>query len=148
MGKAKIGSVDDIAAKFGEVTPGRAPYYASGVENPLEDWETQTAAAMGAFKAAVSAADIGKRFAGGVRKAGTSKWKRKAIEVGVDRYGPGVMASVQDFKDGFEPYAAVIAATEMPDRKPRGDPGNYKRAEAIGTALFKKRLALIGAGGA
>ncbi|TSA40265.1 hypothetical protein D4Q85_00065 [bacterium] len=148
MGKAKIGGIDDITAKFVEVTPGRSAYYEAGVKNPLEDWEANTVAAAAAYKAAVGAADIMRRFTGGAKKAGTAKWKRKAAEVGVDRFGPGVIASEADFKEGFEPFVAVIAGTEMPERKPRGDPANYKRSEAIGTALFKKRLALIGAGGA
>ncbi len=148
MAKAKIRGIDDITAKFIEVTPGRAPFYESGVRDPLEDWEAQTVAAAAAFKAAVSAADIGKRFAGGARRAGTSKWQRKAIDVGVDRFGPGVLAAEADFKAGFDPFHSVITATEIPDRKPRGDPANYDRVKKIGEALFKKRLALIGAGGA
>jgi len=147
MAKPKIRSIDEITKKYIEVTPGRAPFYESGVTDPLEDWEVQTVAAAAVFKAAVTAPDIGKRFAGGAKRVGTAKWKRKAIEVGVDRYGPGVLAAEADFKTGFEPFVSVIAATEIPERKPRGDPANYKRVEAIGTALFKKRLALIGAGG-
>jgi len=148
MVKAKIGSIEEITKKFIEVTPGRAPYYESGIEDPKEDWETNTVLASSAYKAAVTAVDIAKRFTGGVKKAGTAKWQRKARELGVDRFGPGVIAAEGDFKTGFDPFVAVIAATEMSARKPRGDPANYKRVEEIGTALFKKRLALIGAGGA
>lgn len=145
MPKPKIRTTDEITAKYIEVTPARAPFYETGVRAPLEDWESQTVAAMGAYKGAVTAPDIGKRFSGGVRRAGTAKWQRKAIDVGIDRFGPGVIAAEADFKTGFDPFVAVIAATEIPVRKPRGDPANYKRVEAIGTALFKKRLALIGA---
>jgi len=146
MAKAKVRSTDEITKKFIEVTPGRSGYYAVGVENPLEDWEANTVSAMLAYKAAVTAGDIGKRFVGGAKRAGTAKWKRKAVDVGVDRYGPGVAASEADFRVGIEPYVAVIAATDMPDRKPRGDPENMKRVTAIATALHAKRLALIGAG--
>lgn len=148
MVKAKIGTTEEITSKFIEVTPGRSSYYESGVKDPKEDWETNAVLASGAFKAAVTAPDIAKRFTGGVKKAGTAKWQRKAIELGVDRFGPGVIASEADYKTGIDPFVAVIAATEMSARKPRGDPANYKRVEEIGTALFKKRLALIGAGGA
>ena len=146
MPKPKIGSIDEITDKFIEVTPGRAPYYESGVRAPKEDWETETVAAAKSYKAAISAPDIEKRFAGGAKKAGTGKWQRKAIEVGVGRFGPGVLAAEADFKAGFEPYVAVISAVEMSARKPRGDPANYKRSEEVGSALHKKRLALIGAG--
>jgi len=148
MAKAKIRPIDDITAKFIEVTPGRAAFYETGVKDPLEDWEGNTVLASSAYKGAVSAPDIMKRFLGGVKRAGTAKWSRKSIDVGVDRFGPGVIASEADFKAGFDPYVSVIAATDLPERKPRGDPANYKRVEAIGAALFKKRLALLGVGGA
>lgn len=146
MAKAQVRSVDIIAKKYEEVTPGRAAYYELGVSDPLEDWERNTVAAMAAYKGAVSAADIGKRFVGGAKRAGTGKWKRKSMDVGVDRYGPGVLAGVGDFSAGIEPFIAVIAATELSARKPRGDPANMKRVEQMATALHAKRLALIGAG--
>jgi len=146
MAKAKIRPVEEITKKFIEVTPGRASYYAAGVESPLRDWEANTTLAAAAFKGAVTAADIEKRFLGGVKKAGTAKWKRKATSVGVDRFGPGVIAAEEDYKSGLEPFVAVIAATELPERKPRGSPENLKRVAAIATALFKKRLALVGVG--
>ena len=148
MPKPKIGTISEITTKFIEVTPGRAPYYESGVTAPKEDWEKNTVAAGKTFKAAISAPDIEKRFTGGAKRAGTAKWQRKAKDVGVNRYGPGVLASEADFSTGFEPYVAVIAAVDMDERKPRGDPANYKRSEQVGSALHKKRLALIGAGAA
>ena len=147
MAKAKIRSAEEIADKWAEITPGRSGYYAAGVEDPLEDWETNTSLAQAAYKAAVSAADIAARFLGGVKRAGTAKWKRKAMAVGPSRFSEGVAVAKDDFRTGFAPHQAVIAATEIPDRKPRGDPANYERSKKIGTALHKKRLALIGAGG-
>ena len=147
MAKAKIRSAEEIADKWAEITPGRSAYYAAGVEDPLEDWETNTVLAQAAYKAAVMAADIGARFLGGVKRAGTAKWKRKAMAVGPSRFSEGVGVAKDDFRTGFAPFQAVIAATDIPDRKPRGDPANYERSKKIGTALNKKRLALIGAGG-
>lgn len=146
MSKPKIGTIDEITKKFIEVTPGRAAYYEAGVTTPKEDWEKNTVAASKAYKSAVSAVDIEKRFSGGAKKAGTAKWQRKAKDVGVDRFGPGVLASETDFTTGFEPYVAVIAAVDMDERQPRGTEANYKRSKQIGDALHKKRLALIGAG--
>ena len=147
MAKSKIRSAEDIAKKWAEITPGRREYYAAGIEDPLEDWETNTTLAQGAYKAAVSAIDIGARFLGGVKRAGTAKWKRKAKAVGPSRFAEGVAVAEDDFRTGFAPFQAVIAATDIPDRKPRGDPANYERSKKIGAALNKKRLALMGAGG-
>lgn len=147
MAKAKIRSSEEIAEKWAEITPGRREYYEAGIDAPLEDWETNTLLAKVAYKAGIGAVDILARFAGGVKKAGTAKWKRKAKEVGPARFAEGVGVAKDDFKTGFEPFQAVIAATELPERKMRGDPANRKRSEVIQIALNKKRLALIGAGG-
>jgi hypothetical protein len=146
MAKVKIKTMTDIADKWAEVTPGRASYYEAGVRNPLENWEDATIAAMAAYKSAVSAADIGKRHAGGVKRAGFAKWQRKSVDLGVDRFGPGVTAAKDDYHDGYAPFQAVLAGLELPARKPRGDPANQDRTKEIGAALFKKRLALVGAG--
>lgn len=146
MAKPKIRSAEEIGAKWKEVTPGRVGYYEAGIEDPLEDWETNTKLAGAGFKGAVSAPDMLARFLGGVAKAGTAKWKRKAKAVGPSRFTEGVAVAEEDFISGFAPHQAVIAATEIPERKPRGDPANWKRSEKIGVALHKKRLALIGAG--
>lgn len=147
MAKAKIRSAEDIAEKWARVTPERRSDYEAGIADPLEDWETNTVLAQAAYKAGISAVDIAARFLGGVKRAGTAKWKRKAQAVGPTRFAEGVAVAKDDFRTGFAPFQAVIAATELPERKMRGDPGNRKRSEVVQVALNKKRLALMGAGG-
>ncbi len=147
MPKAKAPAASEIAAKWAEVTPGRSGYYEAGITSPSEDWERNTVAQATAFKSAVQAGDIDKRFSGGVHRAGTAKWQRKAKDVGVGRFGTGVSAATADMAAGVEPYVSVISATELSARKPRGDPGNLDRVKQISSALHAKRLALIGAGG-
>jgi hypothetical protein len=142
MAKLLLRPLDEIAKKWAEVTPGRATYYEAGVKAPLEDWATQASAAAPVYKAAVTAPNIDKLFAGGVKRAGTAKWQRKAVEVGVPRYGPGVAAAQPDYKDGFAPYFEELGKIEVPERGPRGSDANYEIVKKIGTALFKKRLAL------
>jgi len=146
MPKPKIGTTEEIAKKFLEVTPGRSPYYEAGVTAPKADWEQNTIAAGKSYKAAVSVPDIEKRFTGGAKKAGTAKWQRKAKDVGVSRFGPGVLASGPDFIAGYSPYPSVIAAVDMAERQPRGSDANYMRSKQVGDAQHKKKLALIGAG--
>lgn len=147
MVKVKIGSPGDIANKWAEVTPGRASYYEAGAVGAGADWERATGAAAASYRAAISAADIGARFAGGVKRAGAAKYDRKVRDLGVGRFGPGVAAARGDFESGFAPFATVIGATDLPARKPRGDPANIDRVRTMASALHKKRLALIGAGG-
>jgi hypothetical protein len=142
MPKLAVKPLDKIVKKWVEVTPGRAPYYEAGVTEPLRDWAANASAAAPAYKAAVTAPNIDKLFTGGIKKAGTGKWQRKAKEVGVGRFGPGVTAAEPDYKDGFGPYADELAKTEVPARGPRGSDQNFEKVKAIGKALLAKRLAL------
>ena len=139
-------SADEVAKKWGEVTPGRSAYYEANTPIASSKWEGNTIAAKGTFKAAIQAPGIENRFAGGVRGQ-ASKFARKVTDVGVARFGPGVSAAVTDMSTGFSPFATLINTITVPDRKPRGDPANYEIVKKIGDPLHKKRLALLGAGG-
>lgn len=146
MPKPVVPTAEEVATKWKEETPRRSTYYEKETPLAADRWEAETIAAAGNFKAAVQAADIGKRFSGGVKRVGASKFKRKVVDVGVSRFGPGVEAAEEDMKTGVDPYLAVIAATEIGARKPRGDPANYDRVKKIGDALHAKRLAVLAAG--
>ena len=97
---AQIKSATEIAKKWAEVTPTRQAFYEAGGKNPLRDWEQNTAAAEEAWAAGVQEAAANKRFGAGVRKAGTAKWSRKVVEVGVPRWGAGVRAAAPDYEPG------------------------------------------------
>jgi hypothetical protein len=142
----KISSASDIAAKWAEVTPGRQKYYEANTPAAASDWERETKASAPTFQAAVTAGDIGRRFSGGVTKAGAAKFARKVTALGVSRFGPGVREAQSDMASGFDPFVATIASVSLPARGPRGDPGNLDRVRVVAAALAAKRLALIGAG--
>lgn len=144
--RLSIGSATDIAKKWVDVTPGRVAYYEAAVKNAGPSWEAGALGAGSNYKAAISAVDIAKRFIGGIKKAGAAKYQKKAETLGVERFPGGVRAAQGDFDVGFSPYRDVIDGLEVPDRKPRGDLSNYKIGEKIGDALFKKRIAMLGAG--
>jgi len=142
MPKLLVKPLEKIVKKWVEVTPARATYYEAGVKEPLKDWAANAAAAAPAYKAAVTAPNIDKLFAGGIKRAGTAKWQRKAIELGVGRYGPGVVAAEADYREGFGPYAEELTRIEVPARGPRGSDANFEKVKVIGKALLQKRLAL------
>ncbi len=141
-----IKSVSDIAAKWARVTPGRSADYEAGVRAPRASWSTQAAAAEPAFQAGVQGAIQRKAFSGGVKKAGDEKWSRKALTVGVSRFGPGVGAAQADFQGGFADFAATIGSTQIPARKAKGDPSNIDRVRILADALHKKKLAMTTGG--
>ncbi|MBA7651236.1 hypothetical protein ES703_59053 [subsurface metagenome] len=142
----KVKPAADVAKKWSEVTPGRAAYYESEATVAGADWEKGATAAAKAFKSAISAANIEALFTGGVKRAGAAKYERKVKDVGVARFGPGITAAVDDFKDNVAPFLDEIAKIVLPARAPRGSEANYARVREIGVALNKKRLALRAAG--
>ncbi|RLC34283.1 MAG: hypothetical protein DRZ76_02960 [Candidatus Nealsonbacteria bacterium] len=143
----KIKPIDQIVKKWTEVTPGRAPYYEAGIRNPREDWATRAAAAESAWASGVQDAITQGRFAKGVKRAGTEKWQRKALEVGTRRWPEGIRAAAPDYQSGFAPYHDTLARLTLPERGARGDPKNIERVRVIAQALHKKRLELLGGGG-
>lgn len=140
----EVKSVDDIARKYQAVTPGRASYYEQGISAPRKDWETETTKSEGAYAQGVNEAIADKRFSAGARKAGTGKWQKMAKEKGVSRYGPGVTAGADNYKEGIAPYIDTIRSIVLPKRGARGDPANFERARVIGKALNDKRKAMKG----
>jgi len=116
----KIKSASAIAEKWSRVTPGRAAEYRTAIEETAPgDWEGPTRASEPVWAQAVQAAAAQKLFGKGVAGAG-EKWKRKATELGANRYGPGVAAAGPDFAAGFAPYRAGSAGVTPPPKDPRG----------------------------
>jgi len=143
--RISVKSASEVAQKWADVTPGKAGYYEAEAPAAGAEWEANTVASGGTYKAAISAAGIQDRFVGGVRRAGAAKFARKVKDVGVARYGPGVAAAKADMAAGVEPYLSVLEGLEIPDRGPRGSPANYAIVQKVGDALHKKRLAVLAA---
>lgn len=137
----KIRSINEIAGKWTEVTPGRHTQYKAGVERPKESWMAQTLAAADSYVEGVQASIAAGRFPRGVTDAGDEKWKRKTLVVGVPRWPTGVRAAGPDYSKGFSPYRDVIEATTLPGRYAKGDPRNYDRVVAMGSALHAAKIA-------
>lgn len=135
-----IRSTAEIAKKWATVTPGRSAFYKAGVSAPKKDWEAMTKAAEGAYEEGVTGGIARKAFGKGVDKAGTAKWKRKSVDVGAGRWGPGVRVAEADFRSGYDPYRAKILEITLDPRFPRGDPRNYDRVKVIGDALHALKI--------
>lgn len=132
---AAIKSLTDIRDKYARVAPTRVADYTEGVRSPRRDWEQATREAEDNYAQGVQQAAAEGRFGKGVAAAGTAKWSRKTLEVGVPRWSPGIQAGLQDYETGFAPYHAVIERTTLPPRGPAGDPRNLERVAVIARAL-------------
>jgi len=145
MRKLTAPSAADTATKWADVTPGRSTYYEKNAPAAADKQNANAIAAQATYKAAVTASGVDARFAGGLKRAGAAKYKRKVEGPGKDRFGPGITAGKPDMQAGVEPYLAEIAAIEVADRGPRGADTNYGIVTTIGKKLHAKRLSVLGA---
>jgi len=142
----EVKPIEGSGTKWADNAARAAGEFATNAAAAAERWARQTAAAVDTFGQAISAPGIKNRFRSGVAKAGAAKFARKINDVARDRFGPGVGAAKEDYKSGAEPYFSTLAGLSLSQRKPKGDPANYKRVEEVGKALNAKRMAMLGGG--
>ncbi len=137
-----IKPLDEIVRRWTEITPTRSEDFRIGVQDPEVEWAAPTLAANDTWKSAVRAGELSTTYRKGIREAGTDKWQRKTLSVGVQRWGPGVAAGRGNYEAGFAPYHDVISRTALPKRFPAGDPRNIQRVQVISDALHQRKLSL------
>lgn len=137
---AEIKSLSAIRDKWARVTPGRTEDYKLGIENPRRDWETETVAAEGNWKAGVDQAQAKGLFVKGVTAAGSKKWQKKSLQKGPGRFAEGVYIAAPDYERGFAPFREAIARVDLGPRFPRRDPRNIERVKRVVDALVKEKL--------
>lgn len=137
---AEIKSLAAIRDKWTRVTPGRTEDYKLGIKNPKRDWEEETIAAKGNWKAGVDAAAAKDLFGKGVTKAGSKKWQDKALLKGPGRFAEGVYIAGDDYEKGFAPFREAIARVDLGPRFPRRDPRNLERVRKVVEALVTEKV--------
>lgn len=118
--------------------------YAAGVKKPRIPWHQAVAAAEDAYTQGVQQSIADRRYAKAATPENGAKQIAKASTLGAQRYAPGIQASGDAYDKGFRPYVDVIRNTQLPARGPKGDPQNYERSRAMGTALNDAKKARKG----
>lgn len=134
----KTKGVDRTVTKWREKVAGASQDYLDGVTSPKVDWQAATKAAEPRYKEGVTRAAAEGRFGKGVDRAGTAKWQKGATEKGPGRWVDGVSKAEDEYRAGMAEVISVIESVTLPPRGPKGDPANYDRVRAIGTALHAK----------
>lgn len=137
----RLKSPDQIATKFASRASAAGADYKSGVENPRRSWADSAAASESTYAAGVQEAISRGAFGDGVRAAGDSKWKRKASDVGAQRFPQGVTAAKSDYQAGMQPYIEALSSTDLPPRGIKGSPQNMDRSRIIAERLRAIKLA-------
>lgn len=138
--------IKDTAAlgkKFATRAQAAAPDYKTGVEASGQDWLTNTERSGDNYAAGVQQAITDNRFQKGVQGAGAQKFVQRASTLGSQRFPQGVANAEGDWTRGVSPYLDVLKSMELPPRRPKGDPGNQARAQAV---AMKLRAVKIGRG--
>jgi len=143
---ANIKSIDRATEKWKRQSSVSGPEYKAGIEAPRTDWAAATLAAENNYNAGVQAAIARKAFGKGVQKAGSPKWKDKALSVGVNRWSEGISTSTDAYAKGFGPFRDVISKLTLPPRGAKGSPGNIQRVAAVANALHEEKLKRQAAG--
>lgn len=137
---AEIKTMSGIRDKWTRVTPGRTEDYKLGIQNPKRDWEEETLAGADNWKSGVDAAAAKNLFGKGVARAGSAKWKDKALKKGPGRFAEGVYIAGPDYEKGFAPFHAAIERVDLGPRFPKRDPRNLERVKRVVDALIAEKL--------
>lgn len=136
----KVPDLSRVAAKWANNTGNATGSYADGVQNPKEDWQRSTLAAADNYKVAVTKAANDGRFSKGVQRTTTDKQIQASVQKGSERFAQGVALAGPDFAEGMAPVLQIIAATNLPPKKPKGDPSNIQRVAALAAAQHAAKL--------
>ena len=131
----------DITAKWKANVATSERDYKLSIPRAAQSWADNTAAASARYVAALQASFANDSFAKGVTKAGPNKWATRCLLIGSTRWVQGVNAADAAYSAGFAPYRDIIANLTLPERHETGNPLNYERVKAIGTALHARKIA-------
>jgi hypothetical protein len=140
LGAIKVKDAGSIAKKFVRNAQSAQGDYAEGVKGAGADWEAGAREGAENYKQAVTQAASEGRFERGIAKAGAAKYVQRAGTLGPQRYGQGVAASEGAFVQGIGPVLQTIASVALPPRRPKGDPGNMERSNAVARALRQMKV--------
>ncbi len=141
IGAIRVKDTGTLAKKFVQRAAAAAGDYKSGVEASGQDWEANARAGAENYATGVQQAIGDKRFEKGIASAGAGKFVTRASTLGAQRFPTGVQASEGEWGKGTAPYLDAIKGMELPPRRPKGDPGNQARANAVATRLRQIKLA-------
>lgn len=140
FGAIRIKDAGSLAKKFVQRASQAAGDYTEGVKAAGADWEAATTASEDNYKMGVTQAAADGRFGKGVREAGAGKYTQRASTLGAQRYPTGVGAAEGDWAKGTQPYLQTLSGLTLPPRRPKGDPGNFARSNAVATALRAQKV--------
>lgn len=127
----RIKDTGALAKKFVQRASAAGGEYTEGVKQAGSDWEGATRASEENYKVGVTQAANDGRFGRGVAAAGAAKYVNRASTLGAQRYPSGVAAAEGEWAKNTQPHLDAMKSMELPPRRPKGDPANMTRAQAV-----------------
>lgn len=136
----KVKDATTVARKWAQRASAASVDYKDGVAASAGEWEQNALAGKDNYAAGVQQAIGDGRYERGIRESGGAKFASRASTIGATRFAPGVAASEGEMAKGVAPVLQVIAGLTLPPRRPKGDPGNMERANAVAVALRRMKV--------
>jgi hypothetical protein len=128
-----------LATKFVQRASAAAGDYKDGVAAAGAAWQQGAGAAEGTYEQGVTQAISNKQYAKGIAAAGSAKYTNNAVNLGSQRYAPGVANAKDAWAKGVQPALDTLKGLNLPPRGPRGSAQNQQRSAAVATALAAMR---------
>ena len=130
-----VANINTIAAKYSTRAQAAVPDYKAGVQAPRRSQSQTAIAAAPTWAQAVQQAATNGTYAKGLAASGDTKWQNNSLNLGAQRYGPGVANAQSAYATGAAPYLTAISNLNLPPKGVRGSPQNIARVQAVDTAL-------------
>jgi hypothetical protein len=127
-----------------------APKFATRAQNAQGDYMTNSAtttkdqagnavAQKAVWVQALADSKTQDRWAKNLTATGTAGWKAGVAAKGT-RYGPGAAAGQGKWAAKLQPYFDTLSGLSLPNRLPKGDPGNQAASAQVNAALHAKKI--------
>lgn len=140
-----VKSVSDVVAKWKVRAGAAGADYSKGAVAAAAKYATNAAKAGPAYDAGVQAAIGRGAYQKGINEAGSGKYSDGVQKKGSTRYAGGVAAGENNYNSGIQKVLSTLSSVQLPDRGPRGSPGNIQRVATIATALRQMKTGQAGA---
>lgn len=111
----KIKSAEEINRRYKEAIPRVGASYKEQVAK-VTDWQEKALAGQGVYEEKMANPEILARRGKAIAQVSNEDWKKKAVDLGAARIGPGMAANADKRTRNYEPIRSALAALDLPAR--------------------------------
>jgi len=139
----KIKPLDKIKAAYKDAATRVPTRYKEGIA-ATTGWKDKAIAGEALWAAKMREAIAAERRRKALEAVSEEEWKKKALELGAARIGPGMAANVDKHAKNYAPYREALAGLELPPREADPMANIDNRLKAVVRTLVEKKKELKG----